>query len=180
MAEVYVTRYIKTRSRSKLLVDSPAGTPAASDGIDEGGGRKGRWGGVDENKRVSKVGRDKERKSRRRRVPMKRKRDTQEGVMWVMTFPTVESFTVRPGGFGEGWDGVSFFRRIKKKKVTTEGRVEERGRAGEERSWRMREGERKEKERDSYPTKEGNFCCARAISGRYHSGTGDFVQWQEG
>ena len=65
-------------------------------------------------------------------------------------------------------------------KVTIGGRVEERGRAGEERSWRMRKRERKEKERDSYPTKEGNFCCARAITGRNHSGTGVFVRMAGG
>ena len=69
---------------------------------------------------------------------------------------------------------------IKKKKMTTEGRVEERGRAGKGGSWKMRREERKEKERISYPTKEGNFCCARAITGRNHSGTGVFVRMAGG
>ena len=55
MAEIYVARYIKTRSRSKLLVDSPAGTPAASDGIDEGGGREGRGEGWTKIRGISKV-----------------------------------------------------------------------------------------------------------------------------
>ena len=90
-------------------------------------------------------------------------------------------FTVRPGGFGEGRDGVSFCRiEEKKHKRRKEGRVEERGRGGRKRSWRVEKRGKKEKGRDFYPTKKGNFCCARAISGRNHSGTGAFVRMAGG
>ena len=65
-------------------------------------------------------------------------------------------------------DGIAWFssdkeRRSEEDEGRDEEKVEEEGKVS---SLRL--------------TMKGIFCCARAITGRYHSGTGDFVQWQEG
>ena len=84
-------------------------------------------------------------------------------------------------GLGEGRGRRILLLKIKKTQNDGEGgRVEEGGRGGRKRSRRMKKRGEKEKEREFYPTKKGNFCCARAISGRYHSGTGAFVRMAGG